>query len=647
MTSLSSFRPSPVIASTTADAECAGTNELIAEAASLGLARGVGALRAAQHEEGWWKGELETNVTMEAEDLLLREFLGIRTAEQTAESARWIRSRQRDDGTWSTYLGGPGDLSTSVEAYVALRLAGDPIDAPHMHMASSFIRESGGIGASRVFTRMWLALFGQWPWERLPVLPPELMLLPQWVPLNIYDFGCWARQTVVALTIVSAHRPVHQLPIDVVELNVGVAPTTTASLSTWAGRFNLLDRLLHRYERRPMALLRRLSLRAAERWILQRQEADGSWGGIQPPWVYSLIALHLQGYSLDHPVMRAGLAGLDGFTISDESGRRIEACQSPVWDTALAVVALADAGVPPEDPALSRAGRWLVGQEITVQGDWSVRRPNLAPGGWAFEFANDNYPDIDDTAEVALALRRIVDVGQPARDDATDRAVRWTLGMQCRDGGWAAFDVDNVRALCRELPFCDFGELIDPPSADVTAHVVEMLAILNRNGRAVERGTAWLLDAQEPDGSWFGRWGSNHLYGTGAVVPALVAAGVSADDPAVRRAAAWIEAHQNDDGGWGEDMRSYGDASYRGRGSSTACQSAWALLALLAAEASGPATDRGIRYLVDTQRADGTWEDGAFTGTGFPGDFYINYHLYHLVFPVMALGRYVKGWNRG
>ncbi|HWF14737.1 MAG TPA: squalene--hopene cyclase [Acidimicrobiales bacterium] len=647
MTSLSSFQLPPLDASATADAECAESNELIAEAASLALARGVGALRAAQHEEGWWKGELETNVTMDAEDLLLREFLGIRTADQTAESARWIRSRQRDDGTWSTYLGGPGDLSTSIEAYVALRLAGDPIDAPHMRMASAFIREAGGIGASRVFTRMWLALFGQWPWECLPVLPPELMLLPQWVPLNIYDFGCWARQTVVALTIVSAHRPVRQLPIDVVELNVGGAPTTAPSLSTWAGRFNLLDRLLHRYERRPMAFLRRLSLRAAEHWILQRQEADGSWGGIQPPWVYSLIALHLQGYSLDHPVMRAGLAGLDGFTISDESGRRIEACQSPVWDTALAVVALADAGVSPEDPALGRAGRWLVGQEITVQGDWSVRRPNLAPGGWAFEFANDNYPDIDDTAEVALALRRIVDAGRPARDDATDRAVRWTQGMQCRDGGWAAFDVDSVRALCRELPFCDFGELIDPPSADVTAHVVEMLAILTGNGRAVERGTAWLLDAQEPDGSWFGRWGSNHLYGTGAVVPALVAAGVTADDPAVCRAVAWLEAHQNDDGGWGEDMRSYSDVSYRGRGSSTACQSAWALLALLAAEASGPATERGVRYLVDAQRADGTWEDAAFTGTGFPGDFYINYHLYHLVFPVMALGRYVKGWDCG
>ena len=457
------------------DAGAGESHALVADAAANSLERAAGALRGEQHAEGWWKGELETNVTMDAEDLLLREFLGIRTAEQTAASARWIRSRQREDGTWGTYLGGPGDLSTTTEAYVALRLAGDPIEAPHMERASSFIRAAGGIGASRVFTRIWLALFGQWPWERLPVLPPELMLLPPWVPLNIYDFGCWARQTVVPLTIVSAHRPVRGLSFDLSELHVGVPPEAHLSLTTWAGRFNVLDRLLHRYERRPLARLRSFSLRAAERWILQRQEADGSWGGIQPPWVYSLIALHLQGYPLDHPVMRAGLEGLDGFTVSDEHGRRIEACQSPVWDTALAVLALSDAGVPSADPALCGAGRWLVGQEITVRGDWSVRRPNLPPGGWAFEFANDNYPDVDDTAEVVLALGRIGGSHRTSIDRASDRAVDWTVGMQCADGGWAAFDVDNTQTLCRELPFCDFGELIDPPSADVTAHVVEML----------------------------------------------------------------------------------------------------------------------------------------------------------------------------
>jgi squalene-hopene/tetraprenyl-beta-curcumene cyclase len=612
-----------------------------ADAAAASLTRAVGALRERQHEDGWWKGELETNVTMDAEDLLLRQFLGIRTDAQTAASARWIRSRQRSDGTWATFHGGPADLSTSIEAYVALRLAGDPVDAPHMSAASAFIREAGGIGASRVFTRIWLALFGKWPWDRLPVLPPELMLLPPSVPLNIYDFGCWARQTVVALTVVSAYRPTRPLPLDLDELVVGEVTRPRHSLSTWAGRFELLDRLLHTYERRPIAWLRRHCLGAAERWILQRQEADGSWGGIQPPWVYSLMALHLRGYALDHPMMQAGLSGLDGFTVEDEAGRRIEACQSPVWDTALAVTALADAGVAPDDPALSRAGRWLLGQEITVPGDWSVRRPTLAPGGWAFEFANDNYPDIDDTAEVVLALHRIAEPD----DGAVARGLDWVEGMQCRDGGWAAFDVDNTQALCRELPFCDFGELIDPPSADVTAHVIEALSILGRNGRDTARGIDWLLAAQEADGSWFGRWGSNYVYGTGAAVPALVAAGLPPDHSAVRRAVAWVEAHQNDDGGWGEDLRSYDDETYRGRGTSTACHTAWALLALLAAGERGPSTRRGVAYLMDTQRADGTWDEGEFTGTGFPGDFYINYHLYHLVFPVMALGRYVHGWD--
>ena len=616
--------------------------DMFAGAAATSLDRAIGALRAEQNAKGWWKGELETNVTMDAEDLLLREFLGISTSRQTADSARWIRSRQREDGTWSTYLGGPGDLSTTVEAYVALRMAGDTTEVPHMQRASAFIRSAGGVEASRVFTRIWLALFGQWPWERLPVLPAELMLLPRGVPLNIYDFGCWARQTVVPLTIVSAHRPVRPLPFDIDELKIGTPPERHFSLSTWAGRFNVLDRLLHRYERRPVARLRTFSLRAAERWILQRQEADGSWGGIQPPWVYSLIALHLQGYPLDHPVMRAGLEGLDGFTISDEHGRRIEACQSPVWDTALAVLALSDAGVPAEDPALHGAGRWLLGQEISIHGDWSIRRPNLAPGGWAFEFANDNYPDIDDTAEVVLALDRIREADPVAVGRATDRAVQWTEGMQCADGGWGAFDADNTQALCRELPFCDFGELIDPPSADVTAHVVEMLAVTGRKGPAAGRGIAWLLANQEPDGSWFGRWGANHIYGVGAVVPALIAAGLAPDHPALGRAIGWLEAHQNDDGGWGENLRSYRDASFRGRGSSTACQTAWALLALLAVEARGPVLARAVRYLIDTQGANGRWDETAFTGTGFPGDFYINYHLYHLVFPVMALGRYVQ-----
>ncbi len=600
------------------------------------IAAAVDALRRGQDPAGWWKGELETNVTMDAEDLMLRQFLGIRTAEQTERSARWIRSRQQADGTWATFHGGPPDVSTTVEAYVALRLAGDLPEADHLRAAADFVRSNGGLEASRVFTRIWLALFGLWSWDALPVLPPELVLLPPWVPLNVYDFACWARQTVVALTVIGAHRPARDLGITVDELRSGAERVPDRSLRTWGGRFEQLDRLLHRYERRPLQALRRLALERAERWIIARQEADGSWGGIQPPWVYSLMALHLQGYALDHPVMAAGLAGLDRFTIDGDGGRRLEACQSPVWDTALAVLALADTGASADDDALARAGRWLVAEEVTVPGDWQVRRPHLAPGGWAFEFDNDCYPDVDDTAEVAMALGRIAGVPR----GPLDRAVDWLLGMQCKDGGWGAFDVDNQRGLCRELPFCDFGELIDPPSADVTGHVVEFLAVSGRAPGPMARGVAWLLREQEADGSWFGRWGVNHVYGTGTVVPALVAAGVPGDDPAVQRAVQWLCLHQNADGGWGEDCRSYVDPAWRGRGPSTASQTGWALLALLAAGGAGDAVERGVRWLVDTQCEDGTWDEPWFTGTGFPGDFYINYHLYRQVFPMMALGRY-------
>jgi squalene-hopene/tetraprenyl-beta-curcumene cyclase len=609
----------------------------------------VGHLRGLQDKAGWWKGELETNVTMDAEDLLLREFLGIRTDEETEQAARWIRSQQREDGTWANFYGGPGDLSTTIEAYVALRLAGDPVDAPHMQSALDFVLGNGGLERSRVFTRLWLALFGVWSWDDLPNLPPEMIHLPTWFPFNLYDWACWARQTVVPLTIVATLRPCRPLPFSLDELRTGEPLAPMSPPYTWAGFFQRVDKALHAYARRPIRLLRRSSMRRAAEWILAHQEADGSWGGIQPPWVYSILALHLMGYSLDHPAVAAGITGLDRFLIHEDSPqgvvRRLEACQSPVWDTGLALTALLDAGVPADDEGVLRAADWLLDEEITVTGDWSVRRPDVEPGGWAFEFDNDGYPDTDDTAEIVLALRR-VEHPEPDRQRATvERAVSWTVGMQCKDGGWGAFDADNTRELAYKLPFCDFGAVIDPPSADVTAHVVEMMAHEGRaDDEACRRGIAWLLKTQERDGSWFGRWGSNFVYGTGAVVPALVAAGISPRNPRIRRAVHWLEAKQSDDGGWGEDMRSYSDPTWSGRGTSTASQTAWALLALLAAgERDSEATRRGVEWLVEHQRADGTWDEPEFTGTGFPGHFFINYHLYRLVFPVSALGRYVNG----
>ncbi len=607
--------------------------------------RAQGHLRERQAPSGWWKGELRTNVTMDAEDLLLRQFLGILQPEELDHAARWIRSQQRADGTWATFEGGPGNLSTTIEAYAALRLAGDDADAPHMRAACEFVQAEGGIEASRVFTRIWLALFGEWSWDDLPSMPPELVLLPSWAPLNVYDWACWARQTVVPITVVATLRPVRPLPFSLGELRTAHRPTRPGR-GLIASGFTLFDMALKIYDRSPVKPGRPFAMRQAAEWIIARQEDDGGWGGIQPPWVYSILALHLLGYPLEHPVLSAAISGLDLFLVHepgpDGTVRRMEACQSPVWDTCLAVTALLDSGCPPDDPLVTKAVEWMVGEEIQTRGDWSVRRPGLEPAGWAFEFANDGYPDIDDTAEVVLAMHRVQD-DMPGVKAALERGIAWTLGMQSRGGGWAAFDADNTHRLIEKLPFCDFGAVIDPPSADVTAHVIEMLAHCDLAADpATRRGVRWLLDAQERDGSWFGRWGTNYVYGTGAVVPALVAAGVQPGSPAIRRAVRWLEQHQNDDGGWGEDLRSYVDSEWRGRGASTASQTAWALLALLAADPATEAVERGVAYLLDTQRADGGWDEELFTGTGFPGDFYINYEMYRVVFPLSAIGRYLE-----
>ncbi|MFC7340520.1 squalene--hopene cyclase [Saccharopolyspora griseoalba] len=639
MTELRAVHPS------TADIPAQGTARADARSAAL-AARDH--LLSLQSPQGWWKGELETNVTMDVEDLLLRQFLGIRTAAETEQAARWIRSQQRGDGTWANFHGGPGDLSTTAEAYVALKLAGDDVEAPHMSLARSWILANGGLERTRVFTRIWLALFGEWSWNDLPAMPPEVVLLPKWFPLNVSDWACWARQTVVPLTVACTLKPRRDLGITVRELRTGRPADEPRRELSWGYGFHLLDKALHRYQRRPVRALRRHAMRHAAEWIVARQEADGSWGGIQPPWVYSILALHLLGYPMDHPVVAKGLAGLEGFLIREQTDqgvvRRLEACQSPVWDTVLAVQALHDAGVPGDHPALRRAADYVLAEEIRVKGDWAVRRPDLpAGGGWAFEFENDGYPDIDDTAEVLLALNR-VDHHEPEEiRGAVRRGLRWLRGMQSADGGWGAFDADNTRRLVRKLPFCDFGEVIDPPSADVTAHVVEALAVLGDHDEVLRRGVRWLLDNQEPDGSWFGRWGANHVYGTGAAVPALLRAGVDPEHPALRAAVRWLERHQNPDGGWGEDLRSYDDPAWIGRGDSTASQTGWALLALLAAgRRDSDAALRGISYLARTQRGDGGWDEPQFTGTGFPGDFYLNYHLYRLIFPLTALGRYLR-----
>jgi len=595
-----------------------------------------------QDSAGWWCGELETNVTMTAEHVLLLRFLGL-DAEPIRDGAiRHIRRNQRDDGSWALYSGGPADLSTTVEAYVALKALGVDPDSPAMRRALTVIHEQGGVARARVFTKIWLALFGQYPWSGVPSMPPELVYLPPNAPFNLYDFACWARGTIAPLLLVLSRRPVRPLGCTVTEL---VVPGTEALLCRvpGSGLFWWIDKLLKYYERLPWQPGRARAGRRVVDWIVARQEADGGWGGIQPPWVYTLIALDLAGMETDHPVMRRGIAGLAGFALDDEGGWRFQACMSPVWDTAWALLALRRAGLEREHPRMRRAAAWLLQEQIEAgaSGDWQVRCHGVACGGWAFEFENDSYPDIDDTAVVVLAL---LEAGyeEEARA-AADRATRWVLAMQSKNGGWASFDKDNTRELVYRLPFADFGALLDPPSEDVTAHVLEMLARVGVQGRAtrraIVRGLSYLRRTQRPDGSWFGRWGVNYIYGTWCVITALVAlrqSGYAVGDM-IDRGCSWLLARQNGDGGWGESCYSYDDPSFAGVGPSTPSQTAWAVIALQAAGLGQHAAClRGLTYLRETQ-ADGTWEESAYTGTGFPRDFYINYHLYRHLFPTMAL----------
>jgi squalene-hopene/tetraprenyl-beta-curcumene cyclase len=564
-----------------------------------------------QRPDGIWVGELESNVTMTAQHLFWNHALGLRTPDMDRRIANELTARMREDGTWSIWFEGPPDLSTSVEAYVALRMCGvDP--GPK---AKAYIRSQGGIPKSRLFTKCFLALLGQWPWQRMVPIPPELVLLPPSAPFSIYNFACWARQTFVALALAQSLRPVR--PADVELRDIGAVPGRT---------------------RRPLRRdpLRRLAQRRAEEWIRARQEADGSWGGIQPPWVWGIIALHALGHGFEDSTLRKAVEGWEGFMVEDGDRLRPEACQSPVWDTALAVLALRACGVSSEHPQLAAAGAYLLREEVTVKGDWAIRRPGLAPGGWAFEYENDLYPDVDDAAVVALALHELGIGG-----GAIDRSVDWLAGMQSRDGGWGAFDVDNSAMWLYKIPFCDFGKVTDEPSADVTAHTLETFGTLGARADSAVRGVEWMLAEQEADGSWFGRWGVNHLYGTGAALPGLAACGIPGDHPAMRRAVAWLDAVQQENGGFGEDIRSYSDPGWRGRAPfTTPSQTAWALLGYVAA---GNAEDHGARkaadYLCAVQRPDGDWDEEHFTGTGFPLDFMIRYHLYRINFPLLALGR--------
>ena len=604
-----------------------------------------------QLPDGYWWAELESNVTITAEYLMLFHILGIVDRERERKIVNYLLAKQTDEGFWTIYYGGPGDISTTVEAYFALKLAGVPAEHPAMVKAKEFILSKGGILKCRVFTKIFLALFGEFSWYGIPSMPIELMLLPTWAYFNLYELSSWSRATITPLSVVMAKRPITRIPESarVQELYLRPPRPTDYTVScedglfTWKNFFIGIDHLLKIYESSPVRPLEKRGMAVAEQWVLDHQEETGDWGGIQPAMLNAVLALHSLGYANDHPAVAKGLEALANFAIETPDSLVLQSCISPLWDTALALKALLDSGVPTDHPAAIKATEWLLAREVKIRGDWRIKCPELQPGGWAFEFLNDHYPDVDDSGFVMLAMKDVQVADLPARNAAIERGIAWCLGMQSKNGGWGAFDRDNTKHLLNKIPFADLEALIDPPTADLTGRMLELMGNFGYgmdHPRAV-RALSFIRTEQDPRGPWWGRWGVNYLYGTWSVLCGLAAIGEDMSQPWIRRAVAWLQQVQNSDGGWGESCASYHDPALAGVGVSTASQTAWALLSLMAAgEVTAPATVRGVQYLLEQQKPDGTWDEDQFTGTGFPKYFMIRYHIYRNCFPLAALGTY-------
>jgi squalene-hopene/tetraprenyl-beta-curcumene cyclase len=617
------------------------------------------AIRRAQHHlleiqdpAGFWLGELEADVTITSEYLLLRYLLGTADRALETKAVRYLRERQRADGAWSLFEAGAGDISASIKAYFAMKLAGVSPADPAMARAREWILAHGGPVQANVFTKITLALFGQYPWGGIPAMPVEIVLLPRGSYFNIYAVSYWSRTVIVPLLIIMDRRPVHALPSELgIEelwahhLHLEDPAYARRGWISWKNVFVGIDGFVKAWEGWGPRPWRARAIRAAHEWLIPRVSVPGGLGGIYPAIANAVLALRLLGYPDDHPLVAGQLKELEALGIEEPDRFHVQPCVSPVWDTCLALNALLASGLPAGHPALVRAADWLLDRQIAGPGDWSVSRPRLESGGWPFQFANDFYPDLDDTAVVVMGLAQ-VDHPDPERvRQANGRATRWLLGMQGRDGGWGSFDVDQTRLKLNNIPFADHGALLDPATEDLTARCLECFARtgVKPDHRAIQAGLAFLARKQSADGAWHGRWGVNYIYGTWSVLRALEAVGLGAEHPMVRRAADWLERRQNADGGWGERCETYADETMAGRGPSTPSQTAWALLGLLAAgRGDGSAVERGLRHLVETQRPDGGWEDSYWNGTGFPRVFYLKYHLYARYFPLWALGE----WQR-
>ena len=610
-------------------------------------------LLSQQHEDGYWCGELEADSTLESDYILMHTLLGTSNQERFQKCANYILRHQNEDGGWPIYNGGPSNISASVKAYFGLKLTGYKPDHPALERARRKILELGGVTKVNTFTKIYLCFLGQYDYDAVPAIPPEIVLFPNWFWFNIYEISSWSRAILVPLSIVYAKKPFKKIPDEMAidELFVGGRDRSrmrlewSKKLVSWRNFFLVLDRLVHWFEAVHIRPLRSLALKKAEKWMLERFEMSDGLAAIYPAMLNAIIALRCQGYSLDDPQMIRALDEFEKLGIEEEDSFRMQPCKPPVWDTAYAMFALGEAGLPSTDPRMVKSADWILQKQVRKPGDWTVKNKKGKPGGWYFEFNNEFYPDVDDTAMVALGLAQVEHPNGRYQLESVERAIDWVISMQCKNGGWASFDKDNDRMVFQYIPFADHNAMLDPPTVDITGRILEMLATYgyDKNRPAVKKALKFIRDEQEPDGSWFGRWGVNYLYGTMQVLRGLEAMGTDHHEPYVQQAAEWIRMVQNPDGGWGETCGSYDDPNTKGIGPSTPSQTAWAVMGLLAAnDTRSDSVAKGVAYLLKTQKKDGSWDEPWYTGTGFPRVFYLMYHMYRQYFPLIALTTYKK-----
>ncbi|MEP7071707.1 MAG: squalene--hopene cyclase [Verrucomicrobiota bacterium] len=610
-----------------------------------------------QHPDGHWCGELFVDSTLCSDYVLYLHWLGEVDRERQQRCTEHILKRQLPDGGWNIYYGGPSEINASVKAYFALKLAGYSPDLPFMQEARANIMRLGGIPRMNTFSKLYLALMGVFPWKYLPTIPVEMVLLMNWAPFHIYKMSSWSRAMLVPLAIINHFKPTRGLSGDKQLHELYPLGTEHKDFRlprderffTWRNLFLRADdalKMLHRFSWKP---LRKRALEEAERWMVERiGEGSDGLATVFPAMLNALIALRALGYAKTHPIYVKAKADFEGLFVNDAEDFRIQPCLSPVWDTAINIIALAESGISTDDPALQKAASWLGGKEVRIRGDWAMNNPHPEASGWAFEYNNIYYPDTDDTAMVLMALRLIRPGDQADYEKMFQRALAWQMSFQCRDGGWAAFDKDVMDGWLENMPFADHNAILDPTCSDLTARTLELLGYIDYNTRqpSIRDAIRYLIETQDDDGSWYGRWGVNYIYGTWQVLRGLRAIDQDMTQDWVLRGRNWLESCQNDDGGWGESCASYETPSLKGQGETTPSQTAWALMGICACgDLDRPSIRRGLRYLLTTQRPDGSWDEPQITGTGFPRVFYLKYDMYRQNFPLLALATYVNYRN--